>query len=133
MRKGKIAAQAAHASMAVLLNAGRYNKAVDEGDVYAEQFVLTLLPDSKNFVAHPDLPALREWLHGAFTKVCVYVNSEAELFEVVQAAKDAGLYTALITDSGLTEFNGIPTNTCAAIGPAFAERIDVVTRHLPLL
>lgn len=133
MRKGKIAAQAAHASMAVLLNAGRYHRAVDEGVVYVEQFGLTLLPESKNASHHPDLPAMREWLHGAFTKVCVYVDSEAELFEVVQAAKDAGLYNALITDSGLTEFNGVPTNTCAAIGPAFAERIDPVTRHLPLL
>lgn len=133
MRKGKIAAQAAHASMAVLLNAGKYNTAADEGQVYAEQFALMLLPESNKTPRHQDLPAMREWLHGAFTKVCVYVNSEAELLEVVNAAKTAGLYNALITDSGLTEFNGVPTNTCAAIGPAFAERIDVVTRHLPLL
>lgn len=133
MRKGKIAAQAAHASMAVLLNAGRYNKAIDEGVVYAEQFALMLLPESAATPRHPDLPALREWLHGAFTKVCVYVNSEAELLEVVQAAKDAGLYNALITDSGLTEFNNVPTHTCAAIGPAFADRIDPITGHLSLL
>lgn len=48
VRSGKMAAQLAHASMAVLLNAGRYNKAVDEGEVYAEQFSLTLLPELNN-------------------------------------------------------------------------------------
>lgn len=65
--------------------------------------------------------------------MCVYVNSEAELLEIVQAANDAGLYNALITDSGLTEFGGVPTKTCIAIGPAYSDRIDPVTRHLPLL
>ena len=139
MRKGKIAAQAAHASMAVLLSAGRFSKYFDEdGELLVERFDLPLFNiDSNNHwkavTVHQDLTALREWLTGAFTKVCVYVNSEAELLEIVQAANDAGLYNALITDSGLTEFNGVPTNTCAAIGPAFTDRIDSVTRHLPLL
>jgi peptidyl-tRNA hydrolase, PTH2 family len=140
MRKGKIAAQAAHASMAVLLNAGRFQKYFDEdGEILVERFDLMLFDiDSTNRwktnpTRHPDLTALKDWLQGAFTKVCVFVNSEAELLEIVQAAQDAGLYNALITDSGLTEFNGVPTKTCAAIGPAFAERIDPVTRHLPLL
>jgi PTH2 family peptidyl-tRNA hydrolase len=133
VRSGKMAAQLAHASMAVLLNAGKYNKAVDEGEVYAEQFDLMLLPESTSTATHPDLPALREWLHGAFTKICVYVNSEQELLDVVAKAQQDGVYNALITDSGLTEFGGVPTNTCAAIGPAFSERIDPITGHLPLL
>lgn len=139
MRKGKIAAQAAHASMAVLLNAGKYNKVHDEdGTVLAERFDLVLYNiDHQNrwnpVPSHPDLPALMEWLKGAFTKVCVYVNSEQELLDIVAKAQLEGVYNALITDSGLTEFSGIPTNTCAAIGPAFSERIDPITGHLPLL
>lgn len=141
MRKGKIAAQAAHASMAVLLNIGRIQQYYDEdGEApVVERFELMLYDVDSDYrwktnpSRHPDLPALKQWLEGAFTKVCVYVNSEQELLDVVQAAKDAGLYNALITDSGLTEFNGVPTNTCAAIGPAFIERIDRITGHLPLL
>ncbi len=34
--------------------------------------------------------------------------------------------THLVTDSGLTEFKGVPTNTCIAIGPDFEDRIDVI-------
>ena len=39
----------------------------------------------------------------------------------------------LITDRGLTEFNGIPTNTCIGIGPFWSKDIDVYTKHLKLL
>jgi PTH2 family peptidyl-tRNA hydrolase len=131
MRKGKMIAQGAHASMAVMLNAGRYDKAIDEGEVFAERFNLLLLDKD----AHPCLnrQAWREWLHGAFTKICVAVNSEHELLEVVQRAKEAGIPVALITDSGLTEFSGVPTNTCAAIGPDYPEVLDPITGHLKLL
>lgn len=119
MRKGKIAAQAAHASMAVLLNYGGYVYAPHAG---VSEFRLNL-----------SNPAIAEWLAGAFTKVCVYVNSEQELLDIVAKAKEAGVLNALITDSGLTEFNGVPTNTCCAIGPDFPERINPITGHLPLL
>ena len=40
---------------------------------------------------------------------------------------------ALITDAGLTEFHGVPTNTCLGIGPYIAEEIDKFTGNLPLL
>jgi peptidyl-tRNA hydrolase, PTH2 family len=74
-----------------------------------------------------------EWLSGPFTKVCVSVDSEAELFEVVQRAQQHHLINALILDAGLTEFDGVPTYTCAAIGPATHEDLLPVTGHLKLL
>jgi peptidyl-tRNA hydrolase len=37
------------------------------------------------------------------------------------------------TDSGKTEFPGEPTNTCLAIGPDDADKIDAVTGELQLL
>ncbi|MGK4455994.1 peptidyl-tRNA hydrolase [Klebsiella pneumoniae] len=49
-----------------------------------------------------------------------------------QKAQEADLTVSLITDSGLTEFNGVPTNTCLAIGPHKASKIDAITGHLPL-
>ena len=44
----------------------------------------------------------------------------------------AGLTVSLITDAGATEFGGVPTNTCLAIGPHQAEKIDKITSHLKL-
>lgn len=119
MRKGKIAAQAAHASMAVLL--GRMDKGF--GTQTTEGWMLRMEPGS----------ALAQWLNGAFTKICVYVNSEQELLDIVASAKAAGVINALITDNGLTEFNGVPTVTCCAVGPAYAHELEPITGHLPLL
>lgn len=136
MRKGKMAAQVAHASMAALLNVGTYSTRYagdhpHEKEV-TQQFLLPLF-DASDLNPHPDSNALRQWLLGAFTKICVYVNSEQELLSIAAQAKEAGLYHALITDSGLTEFSGVPTNTCVAVGPAYADRINTITGHLPLM
>jgi PTH2 family peptidyl-tRNA hydrolase len=76
---------------------------------------------------------VKEWLSGPFTKIAVSVNSEEELFEIINKAKEAGLITALITDAGRTEFNGVPTNTCIAVGPASHEDLLPITGHLKLL
>ena len=61
------------------------------------------------------------------------MNSEEELMELQDKALDAGLEVHLITDSGKTEFHGEPTNTCLAIGPDKAEKIDEITGQLQLL
>lgn len=113
MRKGKIAAQVAHASMGALLS---------KAEVRADGS--RLIPN------HPDILA---WLDGPFAKICVYVNSEEELLAIHQKAKDAGLINCLITDSGRTEFKGVPTNTVVAVGPGIWEEVDKVTGVLPLL
>lgn len=114
MRKGKIAAQAAHASLAALFNTGGITE--------------------KNLtIPLPNKSAINDWVNGSFTKICVSVDSEAELIEVYQAAVKAKLICALITDAGLTEFNGVPTKTCCAIGPEWSDEIDKITGKLKLL
>jgi len=114
MRKGKMIAQGAHASMRVLLQAG-----------VADQ-------DKRAFTITMDEP-MAAWLGGRFTKVCVSVSSEAALDAIVEQAKAAQLPVALITDAGQTEFHGVPTKTCCAVGPAWAADVDAVTGALPLL
>lgn len=109
MRKGKMIAQGAHASMKVLLD------------------TMTRNPDA------PFPLALEEWLKGRFTKICVSVNSQEELEAVYEKAYDAGILCAIIEDSGLTEFKGVPTLTCCAIGPDYSEKLDPITGGLPLL
>jgi PTH2 family peptidyl-tRNA hydrolase len=128
MRKGKIASQCAHASMAVLLNAGKYetrNRYVFPQDYDHPEQVTSFSLDLT--------PEWSAWLQGLFTKVCVSVDSEEELLRVYAVAEASGIPCALITDAGLTEFNGVPTKTCCAIGPAPEEILKPITGHLKLL
>lgn len=111
MRRGKEISQGSHASMAFLLDEMKADGTLDLKDFSA---------------------ATRAWIDGLFTKVCLQVGSEAELIAVFHAAYNAGLDVHLITDAGATEFHGVPTMTCLAIGPDEAEKIDPITKHLSL-
>ncbi len=116
MRRGKEIAQGAHASIKWLSDRLRQIKGNRDATVY-----------------EVDLSFEEErWMEGAFTKITLQVDSEKELLEVYQSARDRGLTVSLITDAGKTEFDGVPTQTCIAIGPHEAERIDAVTGHLKL-
>jgi peptidyl-tRNA hydrolase, PTH2 family len=114
MRKGKMIAQGAHASLKVLLDTG----ALDE---------------ARATYAIAVTPAMAAWLGGRFTKVCVSVDSEPALEAIVEQARAAGVPCALIVDAGHTEFHGVPTKTCCAIGPAWSDEVDAITGKLPLL
>ena len=46
---------------------------------------------------------------------------------VYDKAVGAGVLVQLITDRGLTEFGGVPTRTCLAVGPDYDDRVDPVT------
>ncbi|WP_291909508.1 aminoacyl-tRNA hydrolase [Chitinophaga sp. CB10] len=114
MRKGKMIAQGAHASMAFLTR-----QAVIEGN--------TLHTPLRN----PE--EVQEWISLGFTKICLSVDSEEELVRIYEQAVADGLIASLITDSGYTEFGGVPTKTCCAIGPNRNEEIDRITKELKLL
>lgn len=122
MRKGKQIAQGSHASLGVILHMMDKEESTHFDGVSP---MTTYTLHATGYV--------REWLNKKFTKICVSVNSEAELLAVYEKAKEQGLPTVLITDSGLTEFGGVPTNTCIGIGPWRRDEIDEVTGHLPLL
>lgn len=138
MRKGKMIAQGAHASLAVLL--ARQIPGPPGSEPESERSPQGASPgDGESRTADEDpitlslTPAMAAWVGGRFTKICVYVQSEAELDEVYQRARDAGLSAALIVDAGHTEFAGVPTKTCCAIGPDWTDEVDAITGELPLL
>jgi PTH2 family peptidyl-tRNA hydrolase len=125
MRKGKMVAQGAHASLkAILDNMQNQNCATAPDDSTPINYKVLWLKDSS---------PLKDWIENKFTKICVGVDSEEELFDIVNKAQSAGLPCALITDAGLTEFDGKPTRTCCAIGPAWSDKVDKITGHLKLL
>ena len=120
MRKGKMCAQAAHASLGIFTNMmGR------EDDTFGGVVDYTLSLSLNGPIEH--------WLRNSFKKVTVGVDNEENLLEIYALAQEAGLPAVLITDSGLTEFNGVPTKTCIAIGPAEEGDIDKITGELKLL
>lgn len=122
MRRGKQIATGCHASMWALLNAGR--KDVSE----TRDFITyTIQVHTKS-----SLP-LDMWLLGNYKKICVSVNSEQELHDLCEKAEQQGLPHRLQHDDGLTEFKGVQTVTCCAIGPGPSDVIDAITGHLPLL
>ena len=118
-RKGKMMSQAAHASIAFLTK----NASMDinnEKDGYLETFI-------KNPYE------IEQWLIEGFTKVVVQCENEEELRKLYQQALDANLNSHLIIDSGFTEFHGVPTATCVAVGPNLNDEIDKITGHLKLM
>src|SRR5258708_14097129 len=109
-RKGKFVAQGSHSSLKAILD---LMKGKDHS-----RMVLECDYDS----------ALFDWLSGSFTKVCCVVETEEELLAVYNKAKEKDLICSLITDNGLTEFGGVPTITCCAIGPAWSDEQHVIDR-----
>lgn len=115
LRTGKMIAQGAHASLSFLSEKiGFRHKGKQSPDIKFD-------------------PEEKAWFTDSFTKICVYVDFEEELHKIYNEAKTKGLRAHIICDAGRTEFNGVPTYTCAAIGPNYSHKIDEVTGHLKLL
>ena len=132
IRKGKFGAQCAHASLGALLKCFNIYKQESmrrglAGNIESGQI------EYKYDVSFTENSVLNDWLNGKFTKVVVSVDSDEELVALNKALDETYIPHALITDSGLTEFHGVPTNTCLGIGPYISEEIDKFTGNLPLL
>jgi PTH2 family peptidyl-tRNA hydrolase len=110
-----MAAQAAHASTKVILDA-----------MFKGSTVWTLRIDILS-------DAFVHWLKDEFTKIVVGVETAEELLEIVDRAAKQNIPHSVIIDSGHTEFHGAPTLTCGAIGPAASTELDPLTGHLELM
>lgn len=120
MRKGKMIAQGSHASMAFITK-----------EMHPVWIVKRIIAYFRTPIIEAE--EIHHWLNNSFRKICVYVTSEEELKSVYEKAKSNGLTANLIEDNGATEFNGVKTLTCCAIGPHWDEKFIGVTDHLPLL
>jgi PTH2 family peptidyl-tRNA hydrolase len=107
MGKGKLAAQAAHAS--------------------CEAVFLILRSRRSKW-----LEWLEQWKNTGQEKVVLKASSEKELIEIYEKAKSLDLPSSLIRDAGRTQ---LPpgTLTAVAVGPGPEEVVDRVTGHLKLL
>lgn len=124
MRKGKIAAQAGHACVEAVLMALSKEKRLRDIEITPDGLQLTK--------AEEPISPLFYWFQNGQAKVCVYVDSEEELLNIAKTANEKGVFAAVITDAGITEFHGVPTKTCLALEPLSVEAADEITGHLPL-
>lgn len=92
MRKGKMAAQCAHAAMKLLLE--------------------IMKPEKTKLILEKDNDALlSEFLNSPTVKIIMVSNEDG-----LHNSPDKNLPFSIIIDNGRTEFNGIPTATCSAQG-----------------
>lgn len=117
MPAGKLAAQAAHASLGALLKS---SKVWVEGN------------EIKGYKIDYNNPILKGWLEGSFAKVCLEVNSKEELDKYFEIAQKNHIPCAYIIDNGTTVFNGVATPTCIGVGPARSEDIEPLFKELKL-
>jgi len=102
MGKGKAAAQACHAVLAAYKEASRKDPAI-----------------------------LDAWESTGQAKVTLKVESEEEMIGLVKKAREYGVIAQYIRDAGRTQL-APNTTTCAAIGPAPKNLVDLITGHLKL-
>lgn len=112
VRKGKLAAQVSHASMKIF-----FDRMKKTSNGYECDFT----------------PEMEEWKDGSFTKIVLGCDTEDEIFKIKEEADKVGIPSAIIIDNGLTEFNGVKTVTCIAVGPGPAELVEKITSKYQLL
>lgn len=103
MTKGKIGAQCGHATL------GAFKRALRQAPV-----------------------ALETWQRWGATKVCLRVQTKAELLQLQQQATALDLVSYLVQDAGRTQV-AEGAETVLAIGPAPIADIDSICGHLKLL
>ena len=122
MRKGKIAAQACHGAVGVIMKT-----------LITQQLNDKCLIDENNRVNIPNCDSdIAKWFNGDYRKICCYVNSEEELLKLCEKADELNIIYSLVRDNGLTEFHGETTTTCVVFEPLEDSKIDTITKGMPL-
>jgi PTH2 family peptidyl-tRNA hydrolase len=103
MSRGKLAAQAAHASLMGYFEAEKVDKKI-----------------------------AREWLDSGEKKIVLKVGSEEALIKLYNAFKFKGVPCALVSDAGLTEIPP-GSKTALGVGPWQGSKINEFTSGLKLL
>lgn len=122
MGHGKLAAQVAHASLAVLLD--KVKQTNTEGNIVEK----VVLADSDN---------IKGWINGRFTKLVVYVKNKNAMLKLAEELEELGIKVKLIFDACYTvlqpeEANG-STLTCLGISPIGRKDVPKCLKKLQLL
>jgi len=105
MTRGKMCAQASHATLANYLYLQTHS---------------------------PNNPVLKRWERGGQAKVALQVKSEEEIMALQARAVGAGLCARVVRDAGRTQI-AAGSVTCLGVGPGPRSVVDGVTGGLKLL
>ena len=134
MTRGKLMAQAAHASMSFLTNKMRQDLCRDEKDNvienYGYYYIDTVI----------DKELYDNWIDGNFSKVILAVDGKEDFYKVVESAKENGFVENrdffIIRDACLTELEPEDESgtcaTCIGFTPMEKEKLFPVVGNLPL-
>ncbi|KAJ4306856.1 hypothetical protein N0V88_000227 [Collariella sp. IMI 366227] len=111
MTKGKIAAQASHATLACYKSLLRAAQAAPQST---------------------EAKLLRQWERNGQAKIAVQVKSEDELLELMGKARSLGVTAEVIADAGRTQIAS-GSRTVLGVGPAPKSVVDMITGGLKLL
>lgn len=125
MRRGKEISQCCHASQGWLIKKLQHINLLD-----IQKNILNL--NGKEFYKLELTEDEKWWLENRTKKITLQVNSKTELLDIYNKAVESCLNAYLVEDLGLTEFDGVKTFTCVAIGPNKSEEIDKITKDLKL-
>lgn len=128
VRTGKLISQGSHAALGALLELGRIYEMAN-----AQQSNQGIAAFKRCMIIPLEDKCVNDWVTHRFKKITVGVSGEDELLAIHQEAVKRKLNVKLIKDAGLTEFGGVATYTCLAIGPCYPREVDPVTGHLNLL
>ncbi len=80
------------------------------------------------------VPFSEKWfyLYGNTTKIVLEVDDLDHLLYISNQLNESSIEHCIVTDLGLTEFNGIETITCIGIAPTFAKKLIPITAKLSL-
>lgn len=112
MRQGKSVSQGSHAS----------------GEFMREQLLVALAGEAITLTSDEV-----EWMTLGMAKITVKAETFEQFQDIAERARLRGLKVRMITDSGRTEFHGVPTVTALAIGPTRSAYVDGITGGLTLL
>ncbi|KAL2135863.1 hypothetical protein VTI74DRAFT_6626 [Chaetomium olivicolor] len=111
MTKGKIAAQASHATLACYKS---------------------LLRTAQASPQSTEAKILRQWERMGQAKIAVQVKSEDEMLELMGKARSLGVTAEVIADAGRTQIAS-GSRTVLGVGPAPKSVVDMITGALKLL
>lgn len=123
MNRGKIAAQASHASLGVILQKMRGSFENIEKSEKDYTISLDIKKDSD----------LCYWLENEFRKIILCCKNEESLLKLADSLKNNHIEYVIIKDKGYTSFNNKETITCIGIEPLKKTILDPFTKRLQIL
>ncbi|ESL08854.1 hypothetical protein TRSC58_03437 [Trypanosoma rangeli SC58] len=132
MGTGKIAAQCAHAAVAMVEKVERLRQ--QEGTATPTPKTVAAEGADEDGTTHRDewVAWYDAWTLAGSTKVVLQCSSEEKLMDTCRAAKEVGLPHALVRDAGRTQI-APGSKTVLSVGPAPVKLVDRVTGCFKLL